>query len=73
MKSPATSFAIPAWAQAAPFALVFAVFFVIPLAFVVLVSFWDYNDYEIVRSSRSAAMSKRSRAAGTRCPSSAQS
>ena len=41
---------MPAWAQAAPFALVFAVFFVIPLAFVVMVSFWDYNDYEIVRS-----------------------
>src|SRR6476469_6902404 len=45
-----TAISIPAWAQAAPFALVFAVFFVIPLAFVVLVSFWDYNDYEIVRS-----------------------
>ena len=39
---------IPAWLQAAPFALVFLVFFVVPLALVVLVSFWDYNDYEIV-------------------------
>ncbi|PSC03455.1 ABC transporter permease [Alsobacter soli] len=41
-------FALPAWAQAAPFGLVFALFFLIPLAFVVMVSFWDYNDYAIV-------------------------
>ena len=39
---------IPAWLQAAPFAVVFLVFFVIPLALVVLVSFWDYNDFEIL-------------------------
>ncbi len=39
---------VPAWLQAAPFALVFLIFFVIPLALVVLVSFWDYNDYEII-------------------------
>ncbi len=42
--------AIPAWLQAAPFALVFLVFFVVPLLLVVVVSFWDYNDYEIVRT-----------------------
>ena len=39
---------IPAWAQVAPFALAFALFFVIPLIFVVVVSFWDYNDYAIL-------------------------
>src|SRR5580692_4343809 len=40
--------AVPAWLQAAPFALVFLVFFVLPLVFVVIVSFWDYNDYEML-------------------------
>lgn len=39
---------VPAWVQAAPFALVFAVFFVIPLAFVMIVSVWDYNDYAML-------------------------
>ena len=39
---------VPAWIQAAPFALVFLVFFVLPLAFVAIVSFWDYNDYEML-------------------------
>src|SRR5580698_6386518 len=41
---------VPGWLQAMPFGLVFAFFFIVPLAFVVLVSFWDYNDYEIVPS-----------------------
>ena len=36
------------WVQAAPFALVFLVFFILPLAFVVMVSFWDYNDYAML-------------------------
>ena len=40
---------IPAWLQAMPFGLVFLAFFVLPLLLVVVVSFWDYNDYEIVR------------------------
>ncbi len=40
----------PAWLQAAPMGLVFALFFVLPLALVVMVSFWDYNDYEIIPS-----------------------
>lgn len=39
---------VPAWLQAAPFALVFAAFFVLPLAFVVMVSVFDYNDYAIL-------------------------
>jgi len=37
-----------AWAQAAPMTLVFLAFFVIPLLLVVMVSFWDYNDYEMI-------------------------
>ena len=41
---------IPGWLQATPFALVFLLFFVLPLIFVVIVSFWDYNDYEMMPS-----------------------
>ncbi|MFI4997067.1 MAG: ABC transporter permease, partial [Hyphomicrobiales bacterium] len=40
--------ALPAWMQAMPLSLVFALFFLIPLALVVMVSFWDYNDYQII-------------------------
>ena len=46
-----TSLAIqsaPGWLQALPFALVFLLFFVLPLVFVLIVSFWDYNEYEIL-------------------------
>ncbi len=47
---PDTSFrqTIVAWLQAGPMALVFLGFFLIPLLFVVVVSFWDYNDYEML-------------------------
>ena len=38
----------PAWAQALPLAAVFAFFFVVPLLLTVAVSFWDYNEYEIL-------------------------
>ena len=44
------SYGVPGWVQAAPFALVFAAFFVLPLVFVVIVSFWDYNDYQMLPS-----------------------
>jgi putative spermidine/putrescine transport system permease protein len=37
-----------AWAQAAPLGLVFLGFFLVPLALVVMVSFWDYNDWEMI-------------------------
>jgi putative spermidine/putrescine transport system permease protein len=37
-----------AWLQAAPMTLVFAIFFVLPLVFVVIVSAWDYNEYEML-------------------------
>ena len=37
-----------AWWQALPLTAVFALFFLIPLALVLMVSFWDYNQYEIL-------------------------
>src|SRR5260370_23766432 len=39
---------VAGWLQAMPFGLVFLFFFVLPLIFVVIVSFWDYNDYEML-------------------------
>ena len=41
-------FGLPGWIQAAPFGLVFAAFFIVPLVLVMIVSFWDYNDYEML-------------------------
>jgi putative spermidine/putrescine transport system permease protein len=34
--------------QAAPMMLVFALFFLLPLVFVTIVSAWDYNEYEMI-------------------------
>ena len=58
MSSPSTSTAalvtdspnrtVPAWWQAAPYTLVFVLFFLIPLALVLMVSFWDFNEYELI-------------------------
>ncbi len=39
---------LPAWAQAAPLSLVFAAFFILPLLLVLMISFWQYNEYEII-------------------------
>ena len=39
---------VPAWLQVAPFAAVFMIFFLIPLGLTVMVSFWDYNEYQIL-------------------------
>lgn len=36
------------WAQAAPLAAVFVVFFLLPLALIVMVSFWRATDYELI-------------------------
>ena len=33
---------------AVPFALVLALFFVLPLLLVVVVSFWDYTEYSLI-------------------------
>ncbi|RKP56436.1 ABC transporter permease [Pararobbsia silviterrae] len=38
----------PAWLQATPLTLTFALFFVIPLVITLIVSFWDYNEYQII-------------------------
>ena len=40
----------PALLLALPFGLVFLFFFIIPLILVVIVSFWDYNDYAMLPS-----------------------
>jgi len=37
-----------AYWQAAPFALVFLVFFLVPLGLTLVVSFWEYNEYEVI-------------------------
>jgi len=37
-----------AWLQAGPMMLVFGLFFLLPLVFVAVVSFWNYNDYEMI-------------------------
>jgi putative spermidine/putrescine transport system permease protein len=38
-----------AW-QASPYSFVFLLFFLIPLGLIVMVSFWDFNEYEIIPS-----------------------
>jgi putative spermidine/putrescine transport system permease protein len=40
--------AVKAWWQAAPFALVFAMFFLIPLVLIAMVSLWNFNEYELI-------------------------
>jgi len=47
-RPPLLSRALPAWLQALPLALVFLVFFIVPLALTVMVSFWDYTEYSLV-------------------------
>ena len=37
-----------AWLQAGPMMLVFLAFFLLPLVFVGIVSFWDYNEYAMI-------------------------
>src|SRR6266550_4283475 len=37
-----------AWFQAGPMMLVFALFFLLPLVLVIVVSAWDYNEYEMI-------------------------
>lgn len=39
---------IGAWWQALPLTAVFALFFIVPLLLIVMVSFWDFNDYELL-------------------------
>lgn len=39
---------VTAWWQALPLTAVFAVFFVVPLLLVLMVSFWDYDQYQLL-------------------------
>lgn len=39
---------VHAWWQAAPYTLVFVLFFLIPLGLVLVVSFWNFNEYELI-------------------------
>ena len=48
VNTPLLSRALPAWLQALPLALVFLIFFIIPLGLTVMVSFWDYNEYSLI-------------------------
>ncbi|MGY4416689.1 putative spermidine/putrescine transport system permease protein [Bradyrhizobium sp. LB7.1] len=47
-KAPRLSPSFVSWLQAGPMMLVFLAFFLIPLVFVVIVSFWDYNEYQLL-------------------------
>lgn len=46
--APPSTRGLAAWWQAAPLSLVFLLFFLVPLALIVMVSFWDFNDYELL-------------------------
>lgn len=45
---PAPGRGMAAWWQAMPLTLVFVLFFLVPLALIGMVSFWDYNEYELL-------------------------
>jgi putative spermidine/putrescine transport system permease protein len=45
---PATGRSIAAWWQAAPLMAVFVLFFLVPLALILMVSFWDFNQYQML-------------------------
>ena len=48
MSTANTARSVPAWLQAGPFAAVFVVFFLVPLALTLMVSFWNFNEYELL-------------------------
>ena len=56
-----------------PFGLVFAFFFIIPLILVVIVSFWDYNDYAMLPSFTTRSYTETFEGAGLSCLISARS
>lgn len=41
-------FGAPAWLQVTPLTLVFVVFFLVPLIITLVVSFWNYNEYQVI-------------------------
>ncbi|MBC7704169.1 MAG: ABC transporter permease [Rhodoferax sp.] len=46
--APAPGRTLAAWWQAMPLSAVFVLFFLIPLALILMVSFWDFNEYELL-------------------------
>ena len=44
----ATDRTMPGWAQVLPLAVVFVVFFIVPLGLTAVVSLWNYSEYEIL-------------------------
>ncbi len=46
--TPSPGRSLAAWWQAAPLTLVFVLFFLVPLALIGMVSFWDFNEYELL-------------------------
>jgi putative spermidine/putrescine transport system permease protein len=46
--APARQRRAPAWLQATPLTLTFLLFFIVPLVITLIVSFWDYNEYQII-------------------------
>ena len=46
--SPRSDQGVHPWWQALPFAAVFLAFFLVPLGLIVMVSFWDFNEYELL-------------------------
>src|SRR5476649_575483 len=39
---------VSAWLQATPLTLTFILFFLVPLLITLIVSFWDFNEYQII-------------------------
>ncbi|SKD03074.1 putative spermidine/putrescine transport system permease protein [Burkholderia sp. YR290] len=39
---------VSAWLQATPLTVTFALFFIVPLVITLIVSFWDFNEYQII-------------------------
>lgn len=48
LKSQINERGVPTWVQVGPFALVFFLFLIVPVLLTVMVSFWNYTEYEIV-------------------------
>jgi len=46
--APLAGRSLSAWWQATPLTLVFVLFFLVPLALILMVSFWDFNEYELL-------------------------
>jgi putative spermidine/putrescine transport system permease protein len=48
LAAPVAGRSLAAWWQAMPLTLVFVLFFLVPLALIGMVSFWDFNEYELL-------------------------